>query len=107
MWIAIGVGIPVLVLAIWVAVWPVLSRSYRYHSWDHRRHERTGRMMRPRHVRMGCALCAATFEAGRPVDAVNAKNAHVLRSHAQSGGSEAVHPTAVHPTTAPAVRRGA
>lgn len=92
MWIALGVGIPVFILAIAVAVWPVMSRSYRYHRWEHRHGERHGRPIRRSHVRTDCQWCAAYFEAPTGGEAVAAKNEHVLSSHAQSG-SEAVPAT--------------
>jgi hypothetical protein len=94
MWIAIGVGAPVLVLSIAIAVWPVLSRSFRYHRWEHRRSERRHQAFPQRRARADCTLCAASFEAATPQAAVAAKNEHVLRSHAQSG-SEAEPATMV------------
>ena len=92
MWIAIGVGIPVLIAAILVAVWPLISRSV--HRWEDRRSEGGGQVLPGSRVRHDCPLCAASFEAASDREAVAAKNAHVLRSHAQSG-SEAVPATAL------------
>lgn len=99
MWIAIGVGAPVLLLSLAVAFWPVMSHTYRYHRWEHRRGERRHRPLPERRMRTGCALCAATFEAPSGAEAVAAKNAHVMRAHGQSG-SEAVPETAPERTTA-------
>jgi hypothetical protein len=101
MWIAIDVGAPVLVLSLLAALWPVMSRNYRYHRWEHNRAERHHRPIRTGRVRSDCSLCAASFEGASQVEAVAAKNTHVLRSHAQSGAE------AVHPTTLAAVTRGA
>lgn len=80
MWIVIGVGAPVLILAILVATWPVVSRSVRYHRFEHRRAERRpgGRAVRSR---VGCALCDAHFESASPGAAVAATNRHVTRVH--------------------------
>lgn len=101
MWIVIGVGAPVLALSLLAALWPVMSRSYRYHRWEHRRAERLHHPIREGRARSDCSLCAASFEGRSPVEAVAAKNEHVLRSHAQSG------PEAVPSTTLAAVTRGA
>jgi hypothetical protein len=101
MWIAIGVGAPVLVLSLLAALWPVMSRSYRYHRWEHHRAERHHRPVRKGHTRSDCSLCAASFEGRSPVEAVAAKNEHVMRTHGQSGSE------AVPSTTLAAVTRGA
>jgi len=85
MWIAIGVGAPVLLPSLAVAMWPVLSHSRRYHRWDHERSARHGRAFPQSHARADCALCAAQFEAPSAAEAVAFKNEHVLESHAQSG----------------------
>jgi hypothetical protein len=91
MWIVIVIGAPVLVLAIGIAVWPVLSRSYRYR---HGRADRDGRVATSAEAKSACALCGAEFEASTGADVIAAKNEHMLRSHAHRG-SEAEPVTAM------------
>lgn len=81
MWIAIGVGIPLLILAIAVAVGPLLSGSIRFHGWQHRRIEAGRRpIYRLRH-RVDCPFCGTRIEAATNADAVAAANAHILSRH--------------------------
>ncbi|HTX62028.1 MAG TPA: hypothetical protein VMD28_00210 [Acidimicrobiales bacterium] len=104
MWIVIGIGGPVLVLAIAIAVWPVLARSYRYR---HGRPDRDDRLLRKgsRQTLVVCTLCGAPFEAATTAEAIAAKNAHVLRQHAQSGSSAV--PATGPPTSMDPARRTA
>ncbi|HVC14093.1 MAG TPA: hypothetical protein VND62_04455 [Acidimicrobiales bacterium] len=101
MWMVIAVGAPVLVLALAIAIWPVFSRSYRYSRWEHQRSERRGRSPHRNRVRTHCPVCAAPFDAETRVAAVNAKHAHVVRSHARRGAAD------VQVATPPAITRGA
>lgn len=83
MWIAIGVGGPVLVLAIAIALWPVLGGSMRQHERQHRLAASGRPTRREIRVRGDCALCAAQFDGRTPEEVTAAKNSHVLGAHAR------------------------
>lgn len=83
MWIAIGVGIPVLILGILVATLPVIRNSMRYHRWEEHRAE-SGRLHHPIRPRIGCAFCEARFQGETTAEVVAEKNRHVLAEHART-----------------------
>lgn len=99
MWIAIGVGAPVLVIAIFIALWPVLGGSARYHNWEHRRAGARGGALRASRVRERCPLCAASFEGTRN-EVVAERNEHVVERHSHAGPGIASTPLTA--TTRPA-----
>lgn len=87
MWIGIGIGAFVLVLAVGVAVVPLVTGSVRVHRWHHRRMDAGGRPSRAIRRRVDCPFCAATFD-GHEGEAVADANRHLLRRHAGKEGAE-------------------
>lgn len=78
MWIAIAV--PIMVIAVAIAVLPVLLGSVRYHNWQHRRLE-VGRTRRPVRRRAGCPLCGVVVQAGAGETVETAAREHAERRH--------------------------
>ena len=83
MWIAIAV--PIMIIAIAIAVLPVLLGSVRYHQWQHRRLE-AGRSRRPIRRRAGCALCGVVVQASPGQTAETAVREHAERRHGVAPG---------------------
>lgn len=91
-WVA--VVIPVMILAIVIAVVPVAVGSVRFHGWHNRRlprrpagtgrpaSERVGRERAGRRVR--CPLCLAQMEGANANEAIAARNEHFLGTHVTS-----------------------
>lgn len=93
-WVA--VVIPVMILAIVIAVVPVAVGSVRFHGWHNRRlprrpadtgrqsgSEPSGRRVRPgRRVR--CPLCLTQLEGANANEAIAARNEHFLETHVTS-----------------------
>lgn len=92
-WVAVLV--PVVVLAVAIAVVPLAFESVRFHRWHTRRMPRRpldagsspgsvpGGQRRRRRVR--CTLCLAQIEAGSPNAEMAARNEHILRAHVTTG----------------------
>jgi hypothetical protein len=80
MWLIIGIGTPILILAIAIAVAPVLFGSVRFHRWHHRQPRVRPATSSPRRIR--CPLCTAQLEGANAGAAIAARNDHVLREHA-------------------------
>lgn len=87
-WVA--VLIPVVVLAIAIAVAPVAVGSVRFHRWHTRRVPRrpveTGASsLHPRRVRrLRCPLCLAALSGETTNQTIAARNEHVLDAHVTS-----------------------
>lgn len=83
MWVAIAV--PIMIVAVAIAVLPVLLGSVRYHRWQHRRLD-AGRLGRPIRRRAGCELCGVVVQADPGETADEAVQHHAERRHGMAGG---------------------
>lgn len=82
-WLA--VLIPLVVLAVAVAVVPIVFGSVRFHRWHTRQLPRrpadTTNRRGERTRRLRCPLCAARLEGATVNEAIAVRNEHFLRTH--------------------------